>query len=120
MHPLRRPALLLVPVHPTVLDRQNKITNPTRKETTRNLVQPPETMQLVVCIPTEFIFSNYSYNNFRKIQYDSMSMLQLEQATDGALNETIDSIALDYQDKSLVIGWFTTDRVMFKMGDFGF
>ena len=49
-----------------------------------------------------------------------MSMLQFEQATDIALNETIDSIALDYQDKSLVIGWFTTDRVMFKMGDFGF
>lgn len=92
-----------------ILAYKERVTNATRKETTRNLLRP-ETIHLVVCVPVEFCVPG----NFEH----SMTMLQLEKATDRLLNQTIDSIVLDYQDKPLK--WVLTPKVLFvKLGEPG-
>lgn len=86
---------------------QDRVANPTRKETYQNLRQP-ETIRLVVCIPVEYIIG-LSYED-----YTSFTMLELENATNGALNETIESIQLDYLGKKTKIKWMVEPKTLFK------
>lgn len=86
-----------------ILAFKERATNPTKKETTRNILRP-ELIHLCVCVPVE----PYVPRNF----LDSMNMLQLEMATDRALNETIDSILFDYKDRPLK-WWPPKPKVLF-------
>lgn len=106
------------------LHYQTRLTNPTRKETTRNLLWL-EPIHLVVCVRVGYIFSNYTQPDYRfdfpnEVPYDFMTMHQLEKATNGALNETIDEIKLDYQDRLRDILWSVTPKVLFKLDPKGY
>lgn len=94
-----------------------KRTNPTRTETTRNLLRP-ETIHLVICLKTTYIFKELDC--CKRFQNESMNMLQLEQATEGALNETIDSISLNYLGKKVAIPPSRVPKVMFASARDGY
>ena len=96
-----------------ILDYQSRLKNPSRKETTMNLFKPPELVRLVVCVPIASKNEDSSYN-FSGIESDP-TMLQIELATQGKLNETLDSILLDYRDKSRETNWNITEQVMFRL-----
>lgn len=88
--------------------------NPTRKETTKSLAEP-ENFHLIVCIPIEYILSEYGSDWYEyEYNYDPMSMLELEKATDQALNDTLDYIGLSYQDELIKIKWWVSPKVIFK------
>ena len=97
-----------------IMDYRDRLMKPSRKETTRNVYKPPDTMQLVVCLPVEVILSNYTKPYRPQIDYRSLTMFQLEKATNGAARYTIDHIVLSYQEKVVKISWGLTSKVLFQ------
>lgn len=97
---------------------KEKITNPARKETTKNL-EKPETIHLVICVAVEHSLSNYTwvFGARKKRTLPAITMLELEKATDGALNYSIDQIVLSYQEKEIKIEWKNTPKVLFQTTD---
>lgn len=103
-----------------IIEYKNQTTNPTKKETTRSLMQPKRA-SLLICMTVETIFARKRNTIFKKIDYGSMPIHELEKATDGALEEVIDYIALDYRhNRNKSIRWEITPKVLFKKSVYSF
>ena len=104
-----------------MIDYRNKSTKLAKKWTYRMLMQP-ESFHLAICIPMELLPVKHGDQEFKKINYDSMTMWQIEKNTDRILNDIIDYIALDYggpdQNESVRIKWMLTPKVFFKKGEY--
>ena len=104
-----------------ILAYEERRTNPTRKETTQSLVRPT-TINLVICLSVPYILSNYEddwYENELGSEYEHMNMLQLENATNEALNYTLEYIRLGHLSKSEKIDWEVTQKVLWNSDTFG-
>lgn len=84
-----------------IIDCKTRIANPARKETTMNLMRP-DLIRLCVCIPVN------------ETDYESKTMEEFEETTDGALDDTIERISLVYLGKSMEANWTVTSKVLFK------
>lgn len=97
-----------------IIDYRERLMMPSKKETVRNLVKPPELVRLVACFPVELILSNYTKPYLPKASYAGMTMRQLEQATNAALNFSLKGITLSYEEKTIKINWDNTAKVLFQ------
>ena len=95
-----------------ILDYNEKVDNPVRKQTFTNLPKP-EIIRLAVCTPVWYIFANYSGSSRGHPDYHNMTLLQLEKATDGALDNSIDGVYFDEQSKPIPMKWMISSKVLF-------
>ena len=102
-----------------VLKHQAEERNPTRKEITRNLIKQ-NVIRLAICLDIKDYFINnwdrlnadlyyrFSVNNITK------TMSKIEKATDSALDDYLESIHLNYQDRMFRVNYFLEPKVLFR------
>ena len=80
------------------LDHKAAEENPKEKEGTRHLVQP-KTVHLAICVSI--------------VEIKDGTMLEIEKATDGKLDDALESIYLNYLDRSFPIDYHVYPKVLF-------
>ena len=104
-----------------VLKHQAEERNPTRKEITRNLIKQ-NVIRLAICLDiNEYIFSeeHLSYNGF-SLNYLKKTMLEIEKTTDGALDDHLESIHVNYQGRLFRVNYILEPKVLFRYIHGGF
>ena len=94
-----------------------------RKEITRNHIKQ-KTVRLAICVDIEYLIHNsidlddddYEYNYLNRLNLDSLNktMSEIEKATDGALDDILEGIHLNYQGRLFRVNYITEPKVLFK------
>lgn len=98
-----------------VADHRYREQNPLKRETITGLLQM-ETVHLVICVKIEKETSEYARSRYRSNDQYLMSktLSELENETNGALNESLDEIFLEFQGKPIPVDWFLQPMVLFS------
>ena len=107
-------------------DHQAKKENPNKKEMTRNLIKQ-KTLRLAICINLKQYLTHdeddylapdddYDDDDF-DINRISKTMLEIEKATDGALNDHLEGIHLNYQGRMFRVDHTPEQKVLFLSND---
>ena len=98
-----------------------QINNPLKSEAKTYLLEP-EKMNLVICVNEKYERKKNSYQSYYTYYYDlyrtNMTLKEIENATNSALNDTIGEIYLQFQNKKIKTNWSLTSKVFFKKSFF--